>query len=221
MGSGKLLLLKLLVRDLFRNWPALQAGIFKALAKWRNDVLAELTKLVVLLVCVWSGFLVVLIFAAALWAVFADTPMGEIFATRVSPDLVTTITSVLKLDLLRLAYECVLNTLIATFLIGLGLKFTGLYRLAFQNRGLLGVTFWGIACTAVGAAVLPIIETAGAMRGNAVIYFLPTICLVHGSVNFSARLVPEFTVIFRFGDFLRGRLQIIKIRDLPYNHKES
>lgn len=220
MENGKLMLLKLLGRDLQDNGPALRAEFRKSLAKWRNEFLTELSKLVVLVVCVWGGCLVGLFYLAALWKVFADTPMGNIFATQVSPGIVVAITAVLDLDLSQIAYECVRNTLLITLLSGPLLKFTGLYRLAFQNRGLIGVMFWGAAYSAVCAVTLPLVAISEALPGNAVIYLLPTVCLMTSSVNLSALLVPEFTIVFQLRGFLRERLQIIKIRDLPYDRRE-
>jgi len=220
MGHGNILLLKLLGQDLLGNRPTLRAIFRKASAKWRNEFLTDLSKLVVLLIFVWGGYLVVLYYLAAAWKVFADTPMGNIFATQVSPGIVVAITAVLDLDLLKIASICVQNTLLITLLIGLLLKFSGLYRLAFQNRGLLGVIFWGAACSTACARFLPIVENSGALPGNAAIYFLPTVSLLVSSVNLSARLVPEFTIVFQVGSYFRERLQIIKIRDLPHDQQE-
>lgn len=186
------------------------------MAKWRNKFLADLGKLIVLVLCVWGGYVVFLYYLQSIWVVFAETPMGIIFATQVSPGIVVVISSVLDLELSEVAYDCVINILLITIPFGVLLKFSGLYRLAYLNCGIIGNIFWGIVCTAASAKLLPIIGSGGDLQGNAAIYFLPTICLLAGSFALSAWLVPEFTVVFQFVEFIRKRLQIIKIRDLPY-----
>lgn len=215
MEAGNLLLFRLLLRDLRENWPTFKKRFLFSLARWRNEFLLELSKFLVLTICVWGGYLVALFYLAALWAVFADTPMGNIFATRVSPEIVTAITSVISLDLQDVATACVLNSLLMNLLAGLFLKFSGLFRMAVQNRGLLGVMFWAAIATAGVAHTLPIVGMPDSLPGNAVIYFLPTISLLSGCYNLAARLVPEFTVVLQLVGFLRERLQVIKIRDLP------
>lgn len=220
MGNGNLPLYKLLGRDLWDNRPVLAKWFWKSLAKWRNEFFADLAKLLILAICVGVGYLVFLYYLGSLWAVFADTPMGNVFATRVSPAIVAAITVVLALDLSHVAFNCVINTLLITVPIGILLKFTGLYRLFFLNHGFSGAIFWGIVCTMASAKMLPIVGASGSLSGNVVIYLLPSISLLVGSFNLSARLVPEFTIVFEFVEFIRERLQIIKIRDLPYDRQE-
>lgn len=220
MNKDNLLLLKLLGRDLRDNLPLWRKKARGSLAMWRNLFLADLSKLILLGLCVWGGYVVFLYYLQSLWVIFAETPMGKIFATRVSPEIVIAITAVLNLELSQVAYKCVLNSLLITIPVGIVMKFSGLYRFTYQNRGFSGAIFWGIVCTMVSAELLPIVETSGYLRGNAAIYFLPTICLLAASFCLSALLVPEFTVVFKFVEFLRARVRIIKIRDLPYERQE-
>lgn len=220
MSDESLLLLKLLGRDFRDNWPVLKNKLQRSLAKWRTKFLTDLGKLIVLALCVWGGYVVFLYYLQSMWVIFAETQMGRIFATEVSPGIVVAITSVLDLELSRVAYDCVINILLVTVPAGVLLKFSGLYRLAYLNRGVIGNISWGIVCAAVTAELLPIVGSSGYLQGNAAIYFLPTICLLAGSFALSAWLVPEFTVVFQFFEFLRERVQVIKIRDLPYDRQE-
>lgn len=220
MSDDKLLLLKLLGRDLRDNWPFWQKRFQGSLVKWRNKFLADLTTLVVLGGCVWGGYVVFLYYLQSIWAIFVETPMGNIFTTQVSPEIVAAIVGVLDMELSKVAFECVINILLITVSIGVLLKFSGLYRLAYLNRGFIGNVFWGIICSIASAELLPIVGSAGYLKGNFALYFLPTICLLVGSFGLSAWLVPEFTVIFQFNDFLQERVQIVKIRDLPYPRQE-
>lgn len=220
MSTDNLLLLKLLGRDCRNNWPFWKIKFQRSLAKWRNEFLAGLSKLIVLGLCVWGGFVVFLYYVQSIWAVFAATPMGEIFATRVAPEIVVAITAVLDMELSHVAFACVINALLITIPVGILLKFSGLYRLAYLNRGIVGAIFWGSVCTAASAELLPIVDSSAYLQGNTAIYFLPTVCLLAGSFALSAWLVPEFTIVFQFIEFLRERLRIIKIRDLPYDRQE-
>lgn len=190
------------------------------MAKWRTKFITDLGKLIVLALCVWGGYVVFLYYLQSMWVIFAETQMGRIFATEVSPEIGVGITSVLDLELSRVAYDCVLNILLVTVPAGVLLKFSGLYRLAYLNRGVIGNISWGIVCATLTAELLPIVGSSGYLQGNAAIYFLPTICLLAGSFALSAWLVPEFTVVFQFVEFLRERVQVIKIRDLPYDRQE-
>jgi hypothetical protein len=220
MNDDCLLLLKLLGRDFRDNWPFWRKKFKASLTKWRNRFLADLSKLIVLALCVWGGYVVFLYYLQSIWVVFAETPMGKIFATQVSPEIVGAIASILDLELSQVALNCVINILLITVPVGILLKFSGLYRLAYLNRGFIGGIFWGIVCTTASAELLPIVGSSVYPKGNAAIYFLPTICLLAGSFGLSAWLVPEFTVVFEFVEFLRERVQIIKIRDLPYDSQD-
>jgi hypothetical protein len=217
--SDDLLLLKLLGRDFRDNWPSWKIKILGALSKWRNQLLIDLSKLLVLALCVWGGYIVFLYYLQSIWLVFAETPMGQIFATRVSPEMVTAITDVLDLELSQVATSCVINILLITVPVGVFSKFLGLYRRTFLNRGFMGYLFWAGLCTALSAELLPITE-GSALQGDAAIYFLPALGLLAGAFALSARLVPEFTVVFEFAAFIRERSKIIKIRDQPYERQE-
>lgn len=216
MPDDRLLLLKLLSRDFRDNWPFWKKKFQRALAKWLNMFLADLSKLIVLVLCVWGGYVVFLHYLQSIWVIFVETPMGNIFATQVSPGIVVVITGVLGMELTQVANACVINTLLTIIPVGFLLKFSGLYRLTYQNRGFIGAIFWGITCTAVSADLFPIVGSSGHLQGNSAIYFLPTICLLSGSFALSAWLVPEFTIIFQAFEFISERVRIIKIRDLPY-----
>jgi hypothetical protein len=216
MTGERLLLLKLLGRDFLDNWPTWKNKFLRSMTKWRNRFLANLSKLLVLALCVWGGYVVFLYYLQSIWVVFADTPMGKTFATQVSPGIVAAITGVIAMELPQVAYACVINTLLITVPVGFLLKFSGLYRLTYLNRGLSGAIFWGIVCAAASAKFFPIVGSSAYLQGNALIYFLPSVGLLNGSFGFSAWLVPEFTVVFELVEFLRERVQIIRIRDLPY-----
>lgn len=213
-------LLLLLGHDFRINWPAWKKELRVSLARWRSKFLTDLAKLIILGLCVWGGYVVLLYYLQSVWSIFVETPMGKIFATQVSPEVVVAITAVLEMKLTQFAFACVINTLLVMVLIGVLLKFSGLYRLTYLNRGFVGHLFWGIICTAASAELLPLVESAASLKGNAVMYFLPTICLMAGSFALSAWLVPEFTVFFEFVEFIRERVQIIKIRNQPYNRQE-
>lgn len=220
MNNHNLLLLRLLVRDLWINGPHWRQQYRKALARWRNGMLTDLSKLLLLVLCVGLGYVVLLYYLQSLWMVFADTPSGNIFATRVSPEMEGSITAILGLDLVQIACDSLRNTLLVTGLLGILLKFTGLYRLLYQNRGFVGGAFWGSICIWIGATLLPIVAWPDAFRENAALYLLPTFALLAGTFSVAARLIPEFTVVFEFFELIRKRLAIIKIRDLPYEHPE-
>jgi hypothetical protein len=219
MNDDNLLLLKLLFCDFRDSWPVWKQIIKRSLSKWCNSVLAQLSRLIVLALCVWGGYVVFLYYLQSIWVIFNDTQVGKVFASEVSPEIVVAISAVIDMELSQVAYQCVLNILLITVPVGVLLKVTGLYRLTYLNRGFVGGIFWGIICTEICAKFLPIVELSGYLHGNAVIYFLPTIGLLAGSFGLSAWLVPEFTVVFQFIEFVRERMQIIKIRDLPY-HQE-
>lgn len=215
MHDDRLLLLKFLLRDFRDNWPFWKKNLQRSMAKWLNLFLVDLSKLIVLGLCVWGGYLVFLFYLQSIWVIFVETPMGNIFATQVSPGIVLVITSVLKMELSQVASASVINTLLITIPVGFLLKFSGLYRLTYLNRGFVGGILWVLICTAASADLFPIVESSGDLQGNSAIYFLPTICLLAGSFALSAWLVPEFTIVFKFFEFISERLQIIKIRDLP------
>ena len=104
--------------------------------------------------------------------------------------------------------------------IGLLLKFTGLYRLAYLNRGYLSYLLWGGISAATTAGFRPIPELTDSFGENLVLYLFPTMCLLAGIFSVAARLLPELTVVIDVADFLRERLEIIKIRDLPADQSE-
>ena len=87
MTNENLLLLKLLGTDLRNNWPVWKKKHLNALTRWRNELIVDSTKLLVLLFCCGIGYLVLLYYLQSIWSVFAATPMGNTFATRVSPEL--------------------------------------------------------------------------------------------------------------------------------------
>lgn len=204
--------LKLLRHDLRGNWPLLKNHFQKSLAKWRNDFFSDLAKLLLAAVCVGFGYLVILYYFDSLWAVFSATPMGEIFATRVSPETVLAINSVLELELSQVAFAGLSNSLLIIVGLGVCLKFSGLYRLTYLNRGYPGVICWGLICSVLSAKFFPIVEAAEFLQGNTFIYLLPTICLLSIGFSLSSRLVPEFTVVWQVRDYLQERSRISRIR---------
>jgi hypothetical protein len=215
MNNPQLLLLTLLGRDFRTNWPFWKKKVLISLARWRNEVLSEICKVLVLLLCTGIGYLVFLYYLQSLWAVFSNTPMGNQFTTNVSPEFVEVISEILSLELSRIAFSSVLNTFLVTFAIGIVLKFSGLYHLTYLNRGIVIATSWGIICMAAAAMIFPFIFGPDALQENSAIYFLPTFCLLTNCFKLSAKMIPEFTVCFKFSEFLRGRIMIIKIRDFP------
>jgi hypothetical protein len=221
MDNQNLLLLKLLNQDFRNNWPSWKTNLQNSLAKWRNEIITDLSRFLLLLLCVWGGYLVFLYYLQSLWEIFSSTPMGSIFATQVSPEFVDWLTVILDLDIFSLAGNSFLISLAVTIVIGLLSKFTGVYRLTYLNRGVFSWGFWVLICISVSTELFPIIAPPDSFRVNAVLFFFPVSFLLAGSFRFSSRLVPEFTVVFQLIGFLRERLAIIKIRDLPCDHFET
>jgi len=138
MNNQNLLLLKLLCLDFRDNWPLWKTKLQRSLSKWLNAVAGELGRILLLGLCAWGGYVVFLYYLHSLWEIFASTPMGNIFATRVSPGIGEYLSMTLDLDIVSLACDSVFMSLIFTVLIGICLKFTGVSRLTYSNRGFVG-----------------------------------------------------------------------------------
>jgi len=187
----------------------------KALLKWLRGVSADVSKLLLLGLCVVGVYVLVLFYLQSLWEIFANTPMGNIFATQVSPEFVDDLNLIFDLDPFRLAGNTVLNCLMITVVMGILLKITGLFRLIYLDRGVSNWIIWVMIGVAVSTELLPVIRGADTYRVNLALFLLPVTTLLSGGFRLSSRLVPEFTVVFQLRDFLKERMAIIKIRDLP------
>ena len=209
MEGQYLLLLKLLGRDLRNNWPAWRSKWRWSLVNRLNRIGADLVKVAILILSVWLAYLMIF------WELFSRTPIGNVFATRVSPGIDEYFRDVIGPDLAGLALNSITFTLQITFTVAIFAKFTGVYRLAYQNRGLISRLGWVAFCTFIAAGFFPLLPQPASLRDNAALYFLPSACLIAGVFDLAGNLAPEFTVVFTLAEFIRERLRIIRIRDLP------
>jgi hypothetical protein len=220
MDNRNLLLLKLLGQDFRNNWPFWKIKLRKSLTKWRKEVVAGLGSIILLGLCVWGGYVLVLYYSYYVWEIFSNTPMGEIFARRVSPEIGNYLTMILDLDLFELARDCVSLSLLATVAVGILIRITGILRLTYANRGVLGWSFWVMVCVALSAELSPVIPAPYSFQENVILFILPVSCLLAGSFRLSSGLVPEFTIVFQLTTLIRERLDVVRIRDLPFDQSE-
>ena len=147
------------------------------------------------------------------WFVIRDTQVGLEFARHYSSSPFFHLLTVLRKNTLYLSFRLSLDVVVHCFVIGLALQVIPIRRYFYDAAGMGARLLWFLVFAALTALNIPGYNYALSLQAGIALYLFPVCCLLSLCLHFSAKWLPEITVLSEISRGLREIVRVARIRN--------